>query len=58
MKITVGFQASKFMEIEEIEIRVYDKRCKITSTMYVEELTENTFRMTDNDIVKYFYLNN
>lgn len=34
----------------EIEIRVYDKRIKSTGTIYVEQLSENKFRMTDNDI--------
>ena len=38
------------MEIQEIKIEVYDKREKITVTMYVEQLAGNTFRMTENDI--------
>ncbi len=36
--------------MKEIEIRVYDKREKSTGNLYVEELSENKFRMTDNDI--------
>ena len=38
------------METKEIEIRVYDKREKSTGNLYVEQLSENKFRMTDNDI--------
>ncbi|MCB9049800.1 MAG: hypothetical protein H6556_10235 [Lewinellaceae bacterium] len=33
-----------------IKIEVYDKREKTTTTLYVEQLSENRFRMTDNDI--------
>ncbi len=38
------------MEIQEIEIQVYHKIQKISVNLYVEQLTENTFRMTVNDI--------
>ena len=38
------------MELEEIKIWVYDKREGSTTTFYVEQLTEHTFRMTDNDV--------
>ena len=38
------------METKEIEIRVYDKREKSTGNLYVEQFSENKFRMTDNDI--------
>jgi len=38
------------MELKEIEIRVYDKREKSTGSLYVEQLSVNKFRMTDNDI--------
>lgn len=38
------------METKEIEIQVYDKREKSTGNLYVEQLSENKFRMTDNDI--------
>jgi len=38
------------MESKEIEIRVYDKREKSTGSLYVEQLSVNKFRMTDNDI--------
>ena len=38
------------MEKEEVKIELYDKREKSTATMYVEQLAENKFRMTDNDI--------
>ena len=36
--------------MKEIEIRVYDKREKSTGNLYVEQMSENKFRMTDNDI--------
>jgi hypothetical protein len=39
------------MEYPEVKIQVYDKREKITSTLYVEQLSGNKFRMTDNDLV-------
>ncbi len=38
------------METEEIEIQIYDKIQKSSGNAYVEQLTENTFRMTENDI--------
>ena len=38
------------MEKEEVKIELYDKRERSTATMYVEQLAENRFRMTDNDI--------
>ena len=38
------------MELEEIKIWVYDKREGSTTTFYVEQLAEHTFRMTDNDV--------
>jgi hypothetical protein len=38
------------MEIQEIEIQIYDKIQKSSGNAYVEQLTENTFRMTENDI--------
>jgi hypothetical protein len=38
------------MEIKEIEITVFDTRLKITSTFYVEKLSDNIFRMLENDI--------
>jgi hypothetical protein len=38
------------METEEIEIQVYDKAQKAQGNLYVKQLTENTFRMTENDI--------
>ncbi|RED45622.1 hypothetical protein DFQ10_102498 [Winogradskyella eximia] len=38
------------METEEIKIFVYDKREKITSSCYVEQISENKFRMTENDL--------
>jgi len=38
------------MTIKEVEIKLYDKREKSTTTLYVEQLAENKFRMTENDI--------
>jgi hypothetical protein len=38
------------MEKEEVKIELYDKREKSTTTMYVQQLAENKFRMTDNHI--------
>ena len=39
------------METDEIKIEVYNKREKTTSTMFVKQLSDNTFRMTENDIL-------
>lgn len=36
---------------KEIEIQVYDKIQKSSGNMYVEQLAENTFRMTENRIL-------
>ena len=36
--------------MKEIKIEVYHKEEKVTTTLYVEQLTENKFRMTDNDL--------
>ena len=38
------------MKREPIKIELYDKREKATTTMYVEQLAENKFKMIDNDI--------
>ena len=38
------------MDSKEVKIELYDKRERSTVTMYVEQLAENKFRMTDNDI--------
>lgn len=38
------------MKIKEVEIKLYDKREKLTATLYVEQLAMNKFRMTENDI--------
>ena len=35
---------------KEVKIELYDKKEKSTATMYVEQLADNKFRMTDNDI--------
>lgn len=35
---------------DEIQISVYNKREKITSSFYVKELSNNIYRMTENDI--------
>lgn len=39
------------MKKEEVKIELYDKRERLTATMYVEQLAENKFRMIDNDIL-------
>jgi hypothetical protein len=38
------------MGTKEIKIFVYDKREKITSSCYVEQISESKFRMTENDL--------
>ena len=38
------------MKKEPIKIELYDKREKATTIMHVEQITENKFRMIDNDI--------
>jgi hypothetical protein len=38
------------MEPQEVKIELYDKRDRSTATICVEQLSENKFRMTDNDI--------
>lgn len=38
------------MDKEPIKIELYDKRENATTTMYVEPITANKFRMIDNDI--------
>ncbi len=38
------------MEIKEVKIKLYDKRGGITTTLYVEQLAENKFRMTENEL--------
>ena len=37
------------MDIKETKLEIYDKREKATTTLYVEKLTGNIFRMIDND---------
>ena len=36
-------------KMSEVKIVVYHKKEKVTTTLYVEQLSENKFRMTDND---------
>lgn len=38
------------MKTEEVTILVYDKREQSTTTMQVEQVSDNVFRMIDNDI--------
>jgi len=38
------------MKKEVVKIELYDKREKATSTMYVEQIGENKFKMIDNDL--------
>lgn len=35
--------------MEEVKIEIYHKEEKVTTTLYVEQLSENKFRMIDND---------
>jgi hypothetical protein len=39
--------------MDEIKIKLYDKRDRSTTTMYVEKISENKFRLTDNDIFNF-----
>ncbi|AGC75370.1 hypothetical protein LX97_00071 [Nonlabens dokdonensis] len=39
------------MEFKEMEIWVFDKREKSRGNLYVEPLSENEFRMSDNDLL-------
>lgn len=41
---------NKVMETKKVKILLYDKRENATSTMYVELLGNNKFRMIDNDL--------
>jgi len=36
--------------MEPFKIKIYDKRERATTTMYVEKLADNKFRMIDNDL--------
>ena len=36
--------------MKKVKIEVYNKDEKITTTLYVEQLSENQFRMIDNDL--------
>lgn len=38
------------MEKEPVKIKLYDKRERSITTMYVEQLAENKFKMIDNDL--------
>ncbi|MFA6059143.1 MAG: hypothetical protein WC756_13145 [Taibaiella sp.] len=38
------------MQIEEVKIEIYDKREESISIMYVQQISDNKFRMIDNDI--------
>ncbi len=35
--------------MNEVKIKVYHKEEKVTTTLYVEQISENKFRMIDND---------
>lgn len=41
------------MEDQEIKIELYDKKEGSITTTYVEQLPENKFRMTENDVFNY-----
>ncbi|MGB3606951.1 hypothetical protein [Psychroserpens sp.] len=36
--------------MKEVEIEVYDKKEKVATTLCVEQINENQFRMIDNDL--------
>jgi hypothetical protein len=36
--------------MKEVKIEVYNRKEKVTTTLYVEQLSENKFRMIDNDL--------
>lgn len=38
------------MQQEPIEIKIYDKREKMTTSIYVEQLSNNTFKTVENEI--------
>ncbi|RDB06474.1 hypothetical protein DVG78_09255 [Runella aurantiaca] len=38
------------MQQDPIEIKIYDKREKMTTSMYVEQLSDNIFRTVENEI--------
>ncbi len=38
------------MQTKTVEIEVYDKREKMSTTMYVEQVSDNVFRTTENEI--------
>ena len=39
----------KLKKMNEVKIKVYHNQEKVTTTLYVEQLSENKFRMVDND---------
>lgn len=38
------------MQVEPIEIKIYEKREKMTTSIYVVQLSNNTFRSVENEI--------
>jgi hypothetical protein len=36
--------------MKEVKIEAYNRKEKVTTTLYVEQLSENKFRMIDNDL--------
>ncbi len=38
------------MQIKTVEIEVYDKREKLTTTIHVEQLSDNVFRTIENEL--------
>lgn len=38
------------MQTRTVEIEVYDKREKMSTTMYVEQVSDNVYRTTENEI--------
>ena len=38
------------MQTKTVEIEIYDKREKMSTTMYVEQISDNVYRTTENEI--------
>lgn len=38
------------MQTKTVEIEVYNKREKVSTTIHVEQLSENVFRTTENEL--------
>ncbi len=41
------------MDAQQTKITVYDRQERMTTTMYVERISDNVFRMTENDVFNF-----